>query len=218
MLVTNIHAVTTERSLRTRTRLQACALELFTAQGFDATTVEQIAAAAGVSHMTFFRHFPTKESVLVQDPYDPLMADAVRAQPRDLPALERVRRGIRSAWEGAPMPVDAETQARVAIMSGNERLRAKAWENTMETERVIVEALEETGVPRLEALVAAGACIGAVMAALFDWGLEGGDEPLGPRLLAALDLLAAPGADADPGTRPTPDPGHPTDPSTGDPS
>lgn len=203
----------TDRALRTRAKLQARALELFTAQGYDATTVEQIAAAAGVSHMTFFRHFPTKESVLVDDPYDPLIADAVRAQPRALPALERVRRGVLAAWTGAPMPVDQETHARVAIMSGNEKLRAKGWENTLQTQRVIVEALEETGVPRREAVVAAGACLGAVMAALFDWGLEGSGEPLGTRLLAALDQLAPseapirdPLADAtDPARNPNPE-------------
>ena len=211
----------TDRALRTRTRLQAIALELFTVQGYDATTVEQIAAAAGVSHMTFFRHFPTKESVLVEDPYDPLVAAAVRAQPTDLPPLERVRRGILAAWTGAPMPVDQETQARVAIMSGHEKLRAKGWENTLQTQRVIVEALEATGVPRREAVVAAGACLGAVMAALFDWGLEGGAESLGSRLLAALDQLAPPGtptraptapAEPDPSSTPTrtPTPGDMT--------
>src|SRR5665648_501600 len=94
--------MTTLRAERTRARLQACALELFTAQGYDATTVEQIATAAGVSHMTFFRHFPTKESVLVEDPYDPLIAEAVRAQPTDLPPLERVRRGLLGAWSAVP--------------------------------------------------------------------------------------------------------------------
>jgi AcrR family transcriptional regulator len=47
-------------------------LELFLRDGYDATTVAAIARAAGVSHMTFFRHFPTKESVVLDDPYDPV--------------------------------------------------------------------------------------------------------------------------------------------------
>jgi AcrR family transcriptional regulator len=184
----------TDRALRTRATLQACALDLFTTQGYDATTVEQIAAAAGVSHMTFFRHFPTKESVLVEDPYDPLIADAVRAQPRDLPALERVRRGILATWSAVPLTVDEETHARVSLTARHEKLRAKAWENTRETERVIVEALVESGTPRLEALVAAGACLGALMATLFDWGTAPGTEPLGGRIVAALEQLAPPEA------------------------
>ena len=54
---------------------------MFTEQGFDAVPVAVIAKAAGVSHMTFFRYFPTKEAVVVSDLFDPLIAEAVRAQP-----------------------------------------------------------------------------------------------------------------------------------------
>ena len=47
--------------------LRRTALRMFTEQGFDAVPVTAIAKAAGVSHMTFFRHFPTKEAVVVND-------------------------------------------------------------------------------------------------------------------------------------------------------
>jgi AcrR family transcriptional regulator len=62
------------RRERTRARLVACALELFERQGFDQTTVTQIAQAAGITQMTVFRHFPTKDRRVVDDPYDPVMA------------------------------------------------------------------------------------------------------------------------------------------------
>ncbi len=202
MLVTNIVGMTTSRGARTRARLQAAALELFAERGFDATTVEQIAARAGVSHMTFFRYFPTKESVVVEDPYDPLIADAVRAQPTDLMPLERVRRGLLAAWQGAPLDVDEETRERVAIMAAYPQLRAKAWENTRETERVVVEALMAAGTPRREAAVAAGAVMGAVMAALLDWASTPGETgaDLGPAIVAALaQLEVASGATGRPG-------------------
>src|SRR4051812_42980700 len=88
------------RAVSTRRALQAHALRLFEEQGYERTTVAQIAAAAGVSHMTFFRNFPTKEDVVLDDPYDPLLADAVGAQPRDLSALERVRLGLLGTLEG----------------------------------------------------------------------------------------------------------------------
>lgn len=190
--------MTTSRAARTRARLQSAALELFAERGFDATTVEQIAARAGVSHMTFFRYFPTKESVIVEDPYDPLIADAVRAQPTHLVPLERVRRGLLAAWTGAPLDVDDETRQRIAVMAAYPQLRAKAWENTRETERVVVEALTEAGTPRREAAVAAGAVMGAVMAALLDWAETPGETgaDLGPAIVGALAQLEAAGVAA----------------------
>lgn len=188
-----------DRAARTRARLQAVALDLFVRQGFEETTVEQIAAAAGVSHMTFFRYFPTKESVAVEDPYDPLLAEAVAAQPSSLSAFERVRRGTRDAMAAAPPSVDLESAARIGLMSLTPALRARAWENTNETQRVIIEALVATGSPRADAVVATGACIGAVMTALLDWGAQADPRPsLGECVIDALDrldprrLLAAP--------------------------
>lgn len=179
----------TTRSARTRARLQEVALRLFTAHGFDAVTVEQVAAAAGVSHMTFFRHFPTKEAVLLDDPYDPVIADAVLAQPAALPALERVRRGLLMAWGALPEPADEETRRRVAIVAAHPGLRARAWENNQRTEDLITRALAGDGVPRLEARVAAAACLGALMAALLDWGADGDGPGLGERVTVALELL-----------------------------
>ena len=65
----------------TRDRLRGSALRLFREQGYDATTVEQIAAAAGVSHMTFFRYFPAKENVALSDSYDPLIVALIERTP-----------------------------------------------------------------------------------------------------------------------------------------
>ncbi|MGV8967497.1 MAG: TetR family transcriptional regulator [Cellulomonas sp.] len=180
----------TERSERTRATLQARALELFIDRGFDATTVNDIAAAAGVSHMTFFRHFPTKESVLLDDPYDPLLALAVLAEPADLAPLERVRRGLLAAWSAAPEPTDTETRARIAIVAAHPGLRAGIYQNTQRTQDVVVEALVSAGVPRFDAVVGTGACLGALLAALLDWGSDVGGTPLGARITAALALLA----------------------------
>jgi AcrR family transcriptional regulator len=190
-LVTNSEPSTRpSRAEQTRARLQSVALDLFVRQGFEATTVEQIAAAAGVSHMTFFRYFPTKESAAVTDPYDPLLAQAVAAQPTDLPPFERVRLGLRMAMAEAPPTVDLESQARIVLMAMTPALRAKAWENTNETQRVVVEALEAGGAERTDALVAAGACLGAVMAALLEWGAHQEREgSLGACIIDALDRL-----------------------------
>ena len=71
------------KAARTRERLQQVALHLFASRGYEQTTVADIAAAAGVTPMTFFRHFGDKEGVVLGDPYDPLIARLVAEHGRD---------------------------------------------------------------------------------------------------------------------------------------
>lgn len=178
------------RARDTRERLQSAAMELFTQRGFDAVTVEEIAQAAGVSHMTFFRYFPTKESVVLDDPYDPVLGAAVAGQDPRLPALERVRLGIMEAFAEVDEPNDITIRQKIRLAAGHRGLRARVWENNLRTEDVVVAALTESGVDRLEARVASGAVLGALTAALFDWADDEGGETLGPRIRRAMDQLA----------------------------
>jgi AcrR family transcriptional regulator len=178
------------RAQDTRRRIQDAALEMMAERGFDDVTVEEIAAAAGVSHMTFFRNFPTKESVVASDPYDPVIARHVAAQPADLPAIERVRRGLHAVAGDIDDYIDATARARIEIGIGHPKLRAVMWENTNVTEDVIVAALIETGTDPFEARVAAGAGLGAVMSALLEWARDDGGEKLGDRILRALRVIS----------------------------
>lgn len=173
----------------TTDRLQDAALRLFEEHGYDNVTVEQIASAAGVSHMTFFRHFPTKESVVVSDPYDPLIAEAVALQPQDLSALERVRRALIAVSTGMGDSIDGSTRSRIRIGVSHPKLRAAMWENNRVTEDLLASALIDSGEPEFEARVVVGACLGAVMAALVDWAEDDAGESLGVRIKRALDLL-----------------------------
>src|SRR3954449_11756401 len=67
---------------KTRWAIQEHALRLFAQQGYEATTVEQIAAAAEISPSTFFRYFPSKEDLVIQDQYDDMMIAVIaRAKP-----------------------------------------------------------------------------------------------------------------------------------------
>jgi AcrR family transcriptional regulator len=79
---------------RTRRTIQEQALRLFAAKGFQATTIEEIAAAAEVAPRTFFRYFPTKEEVIFWSKHQPLLAGFVAARPTDEPAAEALRRGL----------------------------------------------------------------------------------------------------------------------------
>src|SRR4030095_709181 len=79
---------------RTRRVIQAEALRLFTEKGFEATTIEEIAAAADVAPRTFFRYFPTKEEVVFWSEYQPMLVSSVAARPDGESAPEALRHGI----------------------------------------------------------------------------------------------------------------------------
>ena len=72
------------KKIKTRQAIRREAFRLFDANGYAATTVEQIADAAEVSPSTFFRYFPSKESLLLADDLDPLILAAFKAQPPEL--------------------------------------------------------------------------------------------------------------------------------------
>jgi AcrR family transcriptional regulator len=82
---------------RTRWSIQDHALRLFQTQGYDQTTVEQIAAAAEVSPSTFFRYFPTKEDVVIEDEFDPLLIGLVASAPAGTTVVGALRHAVREA-------------------------------------------------------------------------------------------------------------------------
>lgn len=178
----------TSKRQRTHARILDCALDLFERQGFERTTAAQIAASAGVTEMTFFRHFRAKEHLLLDDPYDPLIAAAVARQPRALGPLSRTVRGIRHAWEELDAPESALVRRRVGIVAHTPVLRAAAWRNNAETERLIVDQLVRDGTDPLRAHAAAGAALAALMAALFEWARRD-DAVLADAVAVALDTL-----------------------------
>ncbi|MEO8528517.1 MAG: helix-turn-helix domain-containing protein [Pseudolysinimonas sp.] len=172
---------------RTRAHIFATALELFEAEGFEAVTVARIAEHAGVSEMTFFRHFATKDALLLDDPYDPLIVAAVAAQPRDLPPIRRAVAGIRDAWAEFPIEQAEEIRRRLRVAS-SPALRLAVSRNTATTERVVAEQLERDGADPASARVAAAAVLAALMAALLHWAQSDAGE-LGTAIGRGLDVL-----------------------------
>jgi AcrR family transcriptional regulator len=175
----------------THERIQREALRLFGERGFDDVTVEEVSKAAGVSHMTFFRHFPTKESVILDDPFDPRIGSAVADQDTDLAPLARACRGIRAAWADIDIPDDHPLRQRLRLAASHPGLRARARENNHRTEQVIADALTQTGAPPLEAKIAAGAVLGALTAVLFAWAESDDAGGLGEAIHTALGILHA---------------------------
>ena len=195
MLVTNIRWVSTtaRRTQRTRALLQETATRLFTEQGYDATTVEQIARAAGVSHMTFFRHFPTKDGVVLDDGFDPAIATAVAGTPSTLDPLRRVCAGFRAALGHVDLPEQEQVRQRVRIAAGHPALRAGMHANTEATRDAVVEVLTADGADAFAARVAAAAVLAALTVALQEWcltdDLSARTASMRDRLVAALDVV-----------------------------
>ena len=179
----------------TSDRIRASALRLFREQGYDATTVEQIAAAAGVSHMTFFRYFPTKEDVALSDSYDPLIASFIAQTPAGWPLIERIRavlvQGLRQIYD-----TDRDTLlAQVKLIVSTPALRERQWAGQLATQQVILQALEvDHHDPRasFQARVTVAACLAAAGTAVLTWVENDGTPDLPDLIDQAFDTLTRP--------------------------
>ncbi|MGO2047426.1 TetR/AcrR family transcriptional regulator [Brachybacterium alimentarium] len=180
-------------STGTRERLQQCALALFEAHGFAETPVAAIAREAGVSHMTFFRHFPSKGDVVVGDLFDPMIAAAVASESAELPALERAVRGLVLAMQHEEATAEMRSpqfRQRLRLITSTPELRSALWRSGQASQDAIAEALATSGTSVVAARTAAGAVMGAATAVLIHWGTEPdrtfADEALRESLLSLL--------------------------------
>ncbi|GAA5196020.1 hypothetical protein GCM10023322_64010 [Rugosimonospora acidiphila] len=84
--------------LATRQALQQAALRMFEQHGYAATTVRDIASAAGVTERTFFRYFPSKEDLVLGEIVDliPVLQEQVRARPAGEPPYTAVLQALLS--------------------------------------------------------------------------------------------------------------------------
>lgn len=173
---------------RTHEALRAAAWQLFADRGYDATTTALIAARAGVSEMTLFRHFPTKEALLLADPFDPVMADAVRTRPGGEPPLRALAEGIRQTWQHLDADRVAGLPTVLAIVARTPTLRGAIERSSGRTAAELAAALSDRGVPPGSARVAAAAMIAGLSAALLDWADSGGGT-VDAVIASALDVL-----------------------------
>jgi AcrR family transcriptional regulator len=144
-------------------------MNLFAKQGYAATTVEQIIRGVDVSESTFFRYFPTKESLIFADGFDPVILAAFAAQPPEIGVMDALRSAFRGLFESFTSDQRAEVHDRIALFLSVPSLRAAAFEQFATT----MDRLAEAIAARLgrepsdfDVLIVAGAVVGASMAAL----------------------------------------------------
>jgi DHA2 family multidrug resistance protein-like MFS transporter len=152
------------KKARTRATIQACALRLFREQGYDATTIDQIIAAADVSETTFFRYFPTKEDVVLRDDYDPLLIEAFQAQPPQLAAVPALRAAFAAAFGSMTAQQRAEQKERIRLTFTVPRLRAAMLDQISQAMQLLARAMAERA-GRQPDDVTVRAVVGAVVGA-----------------------------------------------------
>jgi len=167
------------KKARTRASIREHALRLFREQGYAATTVEQIAAAAEVSPSTFFRYFPTKEDVVLQDDMDVRMREALERQPPEMSPVAAIRAAAKEALTSFG-PEEMETfRASTELMMTVPEVRARALDEFARTIDVMGEAIAQRAgrsARDMNVRVLAGAVIGVIMSVTMPWSEFAEDE------------------------------------------
>jgi AcrR family transcriptional regulator len=185
------------KKARTRAAIREHALRLFREQGYAATTVDQIAEAADVSPSTFFRYFPTKEDVVLQDELDVLAIGAFEEQAADLSPVAAFRAAARQAFGALDEEDLAKLRETAELTLTVPELRARAMDEFTRTIEVIAEATARRSGrdPNDFAVrILAGAIVGVIMAATMpwtDWAHAQPETDMLDRIDAALAQLEA---------------------------
>lgn len=180
---------------RTREALIEAAVALFCANGYDATTVDQIAEAVEVSPRTFFRYFNSKQDIALSlaDAQITAMLTAFEAQPAGVPVLTAMRQAVVEVVRAAA--ASAPHDRMRDLISGNPALTAARFERGSarldEVARLVGARMgvEPVTDPRPRLMAAVTLC--AVPTAVDAWRSAGRDEPDADLIEQAFDLLAA---------------------------
>ncbi|MGH3520246.1 MAG: TetR/AcrR family transcriptional regulator [Micromonosporaceae bacterium] len=177
-----------------RLRLVSAALDLFTEQGYDDTTVAQIAERAGLTKSTFFRHFPDKRELLVagQDALSRLLAEGVASAPEDATPLAAVGAGLEAA-AGGLTPLNRELGAKVgAAIAASAELQERDALKRVGLAAALTEALRARGVSDMTASLAAELGVLAFKTAYARWSEPDNEKELSVLARESLrDLYAA---------------------------
>lgn len=189
--VVNPMGLRERKKARTRAVIRQEAMRLFRERGYSATTVEQIAAAADVSPATFFRYYPTKEDVVIQDDLDVLLPEAVEAQPAELNPIAAVRAAIKETMDQLGPGELERLQETIDLTNSVPELRARSVDEFIRTiDLMAVPLARRAGrsPDDIEVRYMAGAMIGVLLTVTL--GPHPGEaDPAG--LLARIDAALA---------------------------
>ena len=180
------------KKIKTREGIRAAMYALVEAQGYDATTVEQIAERAEVSPSTVFRYFPTKEDIVLTDEYDPIMLEELRKRPSDEPWMLSVRHIMRYALRITELEDPVVLKLRARLMVEVPAVRSRMMESMSVTGRMLCQAVaERTGLDpeSLEVRVFAMSLVGGLMEVTLYWAEHDHADDLLDLVERALDVI-----------------------------
>ena len=176
-----------------RQRLEQAAIELFAEQGYDATTVEQIAEAAGLTRSTLFRHFRDKREILSggHEGLDVRLGEVIRAADITWPPLQAVEAAfldLEATW----FPAERRHLAalRASVIAANPELRERELLKRVAITEQIGGALEERGLDNFSAAVTAHLATLAFSRAIALWAQTGQSEAFHTIAVHALRMTA----------------------------
>jgi AcrR family transcriptional regulator len=176
-----------------RERLETAALGLFVENGYEETTVAQIADRAGLNRATFFRHFADKREVLFggEDVLAGLFADGIRTAPADATLTECLQAAFAAANAAMTPQQRAKAAQRVLVVAANSEVQERGLLKHARIARSISAALAERGTDELTARLGAEVALLAFRIAVERWLEAADDEPFAFHAAAALRDLQA---------------------------
>ena len=177
-----------------RDRLVRAALDLFGEQGYENTSVAQIAERAGLTKSTYFRHFRDKREVLFggQDELLDLIITGVAGAPESAGALAAVEAALVAMAVTFTQERWANGPRRLAVIESNDELRERDALKMTGFGRTMKDALRQRGVSALDADVAAELGILALRRGYAEWLEAGGDfADVARRALEEVRVAAA---------------------------
>ncbi len=180
------------KKIKTRTAIRDATYALIEEQGYDATTIEQIAERAEVSPSTVFRYFPTKEDIVLTDEYDAVLLEELRARPADEPWADSLRYVMRKAIGIGAAEEPEITRLRSHLMVQVPAVRSRMVESMAVTGRLLASAVAaRTGRAEdsLEVRVYTMSLIGGLAEISLYWAENDFRDDLRELLDRALDVI-----------------------------
>ncbi|ODT69602.1 MAG: hypothetical protein ABS75_16095 [Pelagibacterium sp. SCN 63-23] len=168
-----------EKRQQTLKRITQTALGLFARHGYEATTLDMIAADAGISRRTFFHYFKSKDDILLsqQAGLGEQLVDAISAEPRGGRPMKTVQTAMRRIAASYPLE---ELVAIDKLMMSIEAVQSRKQANYIRDEKLVLEALRGLwpDEPDMDLRLVAFIAIGLTRLSLDAWRNDGGTKPI----------------------------------------